>query len=71
LSETGHPIVGDELYGGARRRMPASLAALSGIERPFLHAARLTLSHPRTGRRMTFEAALADDFQSALDKIRR
>ena len=30
LSEAGHPVVGDALYGGAPRQLPARLAALAG-----------------------------------------
>ncbi len=71
LSSIGHPIVGDSLYGGVRRRVPANLRALSRLERPFLHAHRLAFHHPLDGRPMECESPLPDDLQSALDEIGR
>ena len=35
-----------------------------------LHAFRLTLTHPRTGERMTFEAPLPAYFRKVLDALR-
>jgi 23S rRNA pseudouridine1911/1915/1917 synthase len=54
----GHPVVGDERYGGVK---PA-------IEMPrmFLHAAQLAFDHPRTGERLSFEAPLPDDLATVL-----
>jgi 23S rRNA pseudouridine1911/1915/1917 synthase len=70
LSEIGHPIAGDALYGGVRRRMPADLRALGRLERPFLHAARLAFTHPADGRRMEFTSPLPEDLQRILDELR-
>ena len=70
LSEAGHPIVGDELYGGARRRVPAKLSAVSSLERPFLHAARLSFQHPADGRTLTFDAPLPPDLETVLSRLR-
>ncbi|MFI5179466.1 MAG: RluA family pseudouridine synthase [Vicinamibacterales bacterium] len=73
LSEAGHPVVGDAVYGGARKTLPAHLSPLAGLDRPFLHAARLTLAQPTTGQRLSFEAPLAPDLAarlSALDRAR-
>jgi 23S rRNA pseudouridine1911/1915/1917 synthase len=69
LSAIGHPIVGDATYGGTRRRVAADLLPVLRLERPFLHALRLTFTHPRDGRRMQFEAPLAADLQSVLDEL--
>ncbi len=71
LSEGGHPIVGDALYGGVRRRLPASLAPVARLERPFLHAARIEFDHPTDGRRLSFAAPLPDDLADALSALRR
>jgi 23S rRNA pseudouridine1911/1915/1917 synthase len=71
LSSIGHPIVGDALYGGIRRRMPARLRALSHLTRPFLHAARLAFKHPSDGRRMEFTSGLPDDLQQVLEELRQ
>jgi 23S rRNA pseudouridine1911/1915/1917 synthase len=71
LSEGGHPIVGDALYGGVRRRLPASLAAVARLERPYLHAARIEFDHPGNGRRLSFAAPLPGDLAEALSTLRR
>ncbi len=61
LAHIKHPVAGDEVYGGHRQgqRFP----------RQMLHAWRLTLQHPESGRAMTFEAPLAPDFQEVLDRM--
>lgn len=70
LSAIGHPIVGDPLYGGIHRRVPGDAKAVTHLERPFLHAARLVFSHPSEGRRMEFESPLPADLQRVLDDLR-
>jgi len=69
LSAIGHPIVGDALYGGMRRRTPADVRAVQRLERPFLHAWRLAFQHPGDGRRMEFTAPLAPDLEAVLDDL--
>jgi 23S rRNA pseudouridine1911/1915/1917 synthase len=69
LSAIGHPIVGDPLYGGVHRRVPGDLRAVSHLERPFLHAAKLAFNHPADGRRMAFESPLPADLQHVLDEL--
>src|SRR5437763_2470165 len=70
LSAIGHPIVGDPLYGGVHRRVPGDVRAVTHLERPFLHAARLVFKHPRDGRRMEFMSELPEDLQRVLDELR-
>jgi len=70
LSAIGHPIVGDSLYGGVHRRVPGDLRAVTHLERPFLHAARLAFTHPIDGRRMEFTSELPEDLQHVLDELR-
>ena len=70
LSAIGHPIVGDATYGGVHRRVAANLRAVMRLERPFLHSARLALTHPGDGRRIEFESPLPPDLQTVLDEIR-
>ena len=65
LAHIGYPIVGDPVYGG-RRRLPAGCspalsAALSAFPRQALHAARLALAHPMTGRALEWEAPVPED----------
>jgi 23S rRNA pseudouridine1911/1915/1917 synthase len=69
LSSIGHPVVGDALYGGVHRRVPGDLRAVTHLQRPFLHAARLVFKHPGDGRRMEFLSPLPDDLQRVLDDL--
>jgi 23S rRNA pseudouridine1911/1915/1917 synthase len=70
LRHLGFPVAGDQVYG---LRATARLAQATGYSapRPLLHARRLTLTHPRDGRRMTFEAPLPEDFTAALAFFRQ
>jgi 23S rRNA pseudouridine1911/1915/1917 synthase len=70
LSEGGYPVVGDETYGGIRHGLPGRLRAVESLERPFLHAAKLTIVHPSTGATMTFEAPLAADLAGIVASLR-
>ena len=71
LSAIRHPIVGDALYGGVHRRVPGDLRAVTHLDRPFLHAARLVFTHPiDAGRKMEFASELPADLQRVLDEIR-
>jgi len=70
LAHAGYPVVGDPLYGG-RRRIPAGCApelaaALRSFQRQALHAARLRLRHPLSGREMEWQAPLPPDMQRLL-----
>jgi 23S rRNA pseudouridine1911/1915/1917 synthase len=69
LSAIGHPIVGDPVYGGVHRRVAANLRAIQRLERPFLHSARLSFTHPRDGRRVDFDSPLPPDLESVVDEI--
>jgi 23S rRNA pseudouridine1911/1915/1917 synthase len=66
----GHPVVGDKTYGAHQNKR---LADKSGFEAPrvMLHARQLAFAHPRTEKRMNFEAPLPEDFQEALEALRR
>ena len=64
LSAIGHPIVGDALYGGVHRRVPHPLKAVTRLARPFLHAERLVITHPRTKERMEFTAPIPADLEA-------
>jgi 23S rRNA pseudouridine1911/1915/1917 synthase len=74
LSEAGHPLLGDTLYGGTRRegRDQGGIAARASraIGRQALHAARLAFDHPRTGKRLVFEAPLPADLLRGLAVLR-
>jgi 23S rRNA pseudouridine1911/1915/1917 synthase len=53
----GHPVCGDRDYGHA---------GLYGLERQFLHAARLAFAHPVTGDPIDVTSPLPADLQDAL-----
>lgn len=59
LAELGSPVCGDRKYSGPRGKPlgPDS----SGARRVALHATRLGLTHPRTGRPLVFESPLPPD----------
>ena len=69
LSAIGHPIVGDATYGGVHRRVPHDLRPVMRLERPFLHAMRLSFTHPSDGRRVDFDSPLPPDLESVVDEI--
>ncbi len=70
LAHAGHPVVGDPVYGGRRRLVakasPALVAQLRGFTRQALHAARLKLVHPSTGRDLECEAPVPKDMRDLL-----
>ena len=53
LSAIGHPVVGDDRYGGVRESLPCP--------RPYLHAAELGFTHPVTGEELHFTSPLPAD----------
>ncbi len=69
LSQKGHPIVGDALYGGNRDRELHHFAGAGCLKRPFLHAARLEFRHPRTGLRLSFTAPLPCELETYLTEL--
>jgi 23S rRNA pseudouridine1911/1915/1917 synthase len=62
LAHAGLPILGDDLYGPR--------AESRGVPRLMLHALRLELPHPTTGRALVIESPLPDDFAAELEKLR-
>jgi 23S rRNA pseudouridine1911/1915/1917 synthase len=75
LAHVGYPIVGDPVYGG-RRKLPAGAtpglkAALEGFHRQALHAARLMLAHPKSGKPLEFTAPIPEDLEGLLAALKR
>ena len=65
LATDGWPILGDRLYGP--RYGPGE--APSGYpQRPLLHASRLALEHPHTGRPIVVESPIPPDFEAWVDQ---
>ena len=68
LAAIGHPLVGDPAYGGrhaqnAKRPIPA-------FARQALHATRLSLAHPVSGKKMTWNASPPSDFAALVEALR-
>jgi 23S rRNA pseudouridine1911/1915/1917 synthase len=79
LSSSGHPVFGDEMYGG---RIPHSVNLTSNIKlqiknllemlpRQALHARLLAFIHPHSGERMEFVSDLPEDMKELIEKIRK
>ncbi|MBM4153273.1 MAG: RluA family pseudouridine synthase, partial [Kiritimatiellaceae bacterium] len=58
-----NPVIGDTVYG--RGRTSAIKA-----DRQMLHAAKLSLFHPKTGKPVTFEAPIPQDMEDLLQQLR-
>ncbi len=69
LQHLGFPVVGDRVYG---LRQNARLKELTRYAAPrqMLHAWKLSLRHPRSGKELVFEAPWPSDFATALAALR-
>jgi 23S rRNA pseudouridine1911/1915/1917 synthase len=64
LAHTGHPVVGDTLYGRDHD------GPVIESPRTLLHAASLSFTHPRDRRRLEFEDPLPEDFEGVIRRER-
>ena len=74
LSHTGHPLIGDPMYGG-RVRFPKKAdevlkETLLNFKRQALHSKKLTLNHPISGDLMSWKAPLPKDMRSLLEVLK-
>lgn len=65
LAAIGHPILGDRAYGGG-----GNDARRAGLDRPFLHAWRLSFTHPESGARVEVEEDLPKELIEVLTGFR-
>jgi len=65
LASIGHPVMGDDVYGGGGGRRVAGLPP----KRHFLHAAWLAFKHPVTGEPLDFRSPLPADLRRSLSVI--
>ena len=65
MSHLGHALIGDEVYGS--NKIPFEKQHASLLDGQILHAKRLSLTHPKTGERMTFECELPDNFKKLIE----
>ncbi len=66
LSAAGHPVLGDRVYG----REPVGKGTAPAAPRQMLHARKLAFPHPETGRPVSVEAPLPEDFEKVLAALR-
>src|SRR6202166_4139918 len=76
MASLGHAVVGDALYGApremrARRGRATDEGGAISLARNFLHAARLELVHPRTGKKIALESPLPAELQAFLTTIEK
>ncbi|MFC2160798.1 RluA family pseudouridine synthase [Acidobacteriota bacterium] len=61
FSASGHPLVGDTIYGRKKTKLP--------ISRLFLHALQLSFVHPETKNRVEFDSPLPIELTEYLEKL--
>ena len=71
MASIGHPVVGDQIYGGRttkanRQSAPDFCEKVSKLRRQALHAYQLGFTHPSSGERVLFEQELPTDIQVLL-----
>ena len=75
LTEAGHPLVGDQLYGRGRsisqKLAPEVRAALEGFQRQALHAYKLGFVHPVSQEKMLFTSPLPEDMRSIIEILEK
>jgi 23S rRNA pseudouridine1911/1915/1917 synthase len=74
MTELGHPLIGDPVYGRSRPARtkqldPAVAAALLGFPRQALHAWLLGFDHPVTGKHLRFEIGLPADLAKLMSVL--
>ncbi|MCA9374469.1 RluA family pseudouridine synthase [Candidatus Peregrinibacteria bacterium] len=67
FASIGFPLCGDELYG--KTKVNRKFAEF-GLKRQFLHAGYLSFTHPRTQKKVEFEAPLPSDLSLALERLK-
>jgi 23S rRNA pseudouridine1911/1915/1917 synthase len=75
LTEAGHPLVGDAVYGGSGRLATLQDQQLRGLIRELgrqaLHAKTLGFIHPSTGRYLEFDTELPADMARVIDYLEK
>ncbi len=66
MTSIGHPLVGDPVYGGGTSRVPAG----PGFHRQALHARRLGLVHPASGKPMLWKSNVPEDMAELIQTAR-
>ena len=66
MQHIGYPIVGDRVYG---KKGGGALARRVNMERQALHAQKITLKHPMTGKDVSFISKVSEDFSRCLKAL--
>ena len=72
LMSVNHPVVGDETYNGGRDKTIKDAnvrRAVSELNRFFLHAERLSFTHPQTSERLEFYLPMPEELKNLLELI--
>jgi len=72
LAHLNHPVVGDETYNSGRDKTIANLEirqAVQNLNRFFLHAEKLSFTHPKSQERLNFTAALPPELTDFLELL--
>lgn len=72
LAYLNHPIVGDECYNEGRDNTIANLQirqAVKKLNRFFLHAEKLSFTHPQTNEKMSFRSSLPNELSEFLELL--
>jgi 23S rRNA (uracil1939-C5)-methyltransferase len=67
LASRGHPVLGDARYGHAATNR--FFLEKHGLDRTFLHAARLELRHPVTRKLLVIESTLPGDLEAVWQSV--
>jgi len=71
MHSIGHPLVGDPIYNKKPRKVAQEIGQLiMSFPRQALHAQRLELIHPKTGKPIMWEAELPEDIGKLMLKLR-
>lgn len=72
LAHLGFPIIGDDKYGDfTLNKEIAKQKGEHSLQRMFLHANNVGVTHPQSGKRIAIEAPLPDALQAFLDGLSR
>lgn len=69
MAHIGHPLVGDPVYGRAKKPLSDTLKARN-FARQALHAAHLGFIHPVTGNRIALDSDIPADMRELIDELR-
>ena len=72
LMSINHPVVGDETYNAGRDKTIKDLSvrqAITDLNRFFLHAERLSFTHPKTSERLEFYVPMPPELKGLVETL--